>query len=314
MFKTFKSFLPAGFKTFLRIVKTTKNWLEVTAVKLGLTSKCRAVFRNGYTFELHKGKWTEFMSRVNLFREMPEAKIVDEKAIQFSFRGRTLMFYNGQWGVQIVTEAFKIEPYKRFVEECDIRGRVVVDIGANIGDTPVYFALYGAKKVYAFEPFPGWYALAKKNISENGFDSTCEIFLAGVGGAPGSFTDDSTFKNLFHTEDEESQKRLFKDFDRREKIPIVTLENIVSKYNIKNAFAKIDCEGFEYDIVLNAPDDVLRCFDYILIEYHYGFKDLKDKLIGAGFTVWHSEPEHTFERPTKDGRERYVGYLTARQS
>lgn len=33
-------------------------------------------------------------------------------------------------------------------------GKTVVDIGANIADTPIYFATHGAKKVICLEPFP----------------------------------------------------------------------------------------------------------------------------------------------------------------
>ena len=37
---------------------------------------------------------------------------------------------------------------------CDVNGRYVVDVGANIGASAIYFATKGAKKVLAFEPFP----------------------------------------------------------------------------------------------------------------------------------------------------------------
>jgi len=32
--------------------------------------------------------------------------------------------------------------------------KIVLDIGANIGDSSIYFATLGAKKVMAVEPFP----------------------------------------------------------------------------------------------------------------------------------------------------------------
>jgi hypothetical protein len=37
---------------------------------------------------------------------------------------------------------------------CDVNGRYVVDVGANVGASAIYFATRGAKKVLAFEPFP----------------------------------------------------------------------------------------------------------------------------------------------------------------
>jgi len=35
-----------------------------------------------------------------------------------------------------------------------LRGRDVIDVGANAGDTALYFVLHGARKVIAVEPLP----------------------------------------------------------------------------------------------------------------------------------------------------------------
>ena len=41
----------------------------------------------------------------------------------------------------------------------------------------------------------------------------------------------------------------------------------------------MDCEGCEYDdIILHAPSEVLNRLNHIQIEYHYGYRNLKDKL------------------------------------
>ena len=37
-----------------------------------------------------------------------------------------------------------------------LRGREVVDVGAGIGDSALYFILHGARKVIAVEPCPTW--------------------------------------------------------------------------------------------------------------------------------------------------------------
>ncbi len=34
----------------------------------------------------------------------------------------------------------------------DVSGKVVIDVGASIGDSAIYFALKGARKVIAIEP------------------------------------------------------------------------------------------------------------------------------------------------------------------
>lgn len=44
-----------------------------------------------------------------------------------------------------------------------VEGKTFVDIGANIGDSSIYFASRGAEKVISIEPFPKNYELAKKH-------------------------------------------------------------------------------------------------------------------------------------------------------
>jgi predicted RNA methylase len=39
-------------------------------------------------------------------------------------------------------------------EYLPVAGKTVIDIGANIADSSIYFAVRGAKKVIALEPFP----------------------------------------------------------------------------------------------------------------------------------------------------------------
>jgi FkbM family methyltransferase len=57
--------------------------------------------------------------------------------------------------------------YGDWYEDLNVRGRVVVDVGAYIGDSAIYFALRGARKVVAVEPHPGAYeVLLEKHKAE----------------------------------------------------------------------------------------------------------------------------------------------------
>ena len=49
----------------------------------------------------------------------------------------------------------------------EIKGNIVIDLGAHIGVFSVYAALYGAEKVYAYEPLKENYDLLVKNIAVN---------------------------------------------------------------------------------------------------------------------------------------------------
>ena len=57
------------------------------------------------------------------------------------------------------------------MKEKNKNGKPIIfwDVGANIGDSSIYFALKGAKKVIALEPLPANYEMAVKNIELNNF-------------------------------------------------------------------------------------------------------------------------------------------------
>ncbi|MEM3672950.1 MAG: FkbM family methyltransferase [Candidatus Bathyarchaeia archaeon] len=57
----------------------------------------------------------------------------------------------------------------------NVKGKVVADVGASYGDTTIYFALKGARKVYAYEPIPWVVKLLKKNIKYNHLTEIVEI-------------------------------------------------------------------------------------------------------------------------------------------
>ena len=63
----------------------------------------------------------------------------------------------------------------------------------------------------------------------------------------------------------------------------------LTKLNIscehENAVMKMDIEGGEYDVILNALKDRLRQFEEIILEFHEGDKMLVEKLKASGFKV-----------------------------
>lgn len=73
---------------------------------------------------------------------------------------------------------------------------------------------------------------------------------------------------------------------------------------------KMDCEGCEYDAILSADRNVLRRFSHILIEYHYGYQNLKEKFRLAGFDISISRPIYS---KTEDSRKMYRGTIFAKR-
>lgn len=171
-------------------------------------------------------------------------------------------------------EHFLEQPYRI----AEVKGRDVVDVGAFSGDSSIYFAWRGARRVFAFEPVPASYKMANMNIRLNGIDNV-QVFNEAIGAVegnlsmpvdtPGSSSFSSSEKSNIHSE--------------AVRIPIRTLDSIVRDFELEGAVLKMDCEGCEYEVIPNANDDTLRCFTQIILEYHRGAQGLLERLTDSGF-------------------------------
>jgi len=143
-----------------------------------------------------------------------------------------------------------------------VNGRIVVDVGAFIGDSAIYFVLKGAKRVISIEPHPEAYKELLENIRLNSLTNIIIPVNAGLASKPGSICIKGT--DLMHTYS--TYHRPGGNCDSH--IPAITLRVLIDKYAVKDdAILKIDCEGCEYDVILNDYEHV-RVFKELLIEYH----------------------------------------------
>ena len=168
----------------------------------------------------------------------------------------------------------------------NIDNETVVDIGANIGDSPIYFTLNNAKRVISLEPYPYSYNLALKNIETNNYQDRIILLNAGYG-------EDSILK--VNPNFENTTGSDLKSFDEGINIKVFSLKTLLNKFNIDKAVLKMDCEGCEYNL-LKEDNNTLRKFSRIQIEYHYGYYKLLRKLEEAGFTVTYTEPKTTYNK------------------
>jgi tRNA/tmRNA/rRNA uracil-C5-methylase (TrmA/RlmC/RlmD family) len=89
---------------------------------------------------------------------------VETPSTPITYKGRRLRLYDSfEFLYDIVFENFAGGAY----DDLDVRDRVVVDVGAGVGDTAILFSLMGAKKVIALEPFPSLYEKALVNVKIN---------------------------------------------------------------------------------------------------------------------------------------------------
>lgn len=163
-------------------------------------------------------------------------------------------------------------------QKLPVKDKIVVDVGANIGDSLIYFASQGAGHVIGLEPFPKSYTLALENIAINNLDKKITLYLAGCSSEKKYTIIDPEYKSDIGSH--------MKNFDTGISVPVYTLRDILIENKISGqAVLKMDCEGCEYDAILSATCEDLLKFSYIQIEYHYGYKNLKRKLESCGFNV-----------------------------
>lgn len=272
--------------------------------------------RNGKKIEINENEdyfsfWESKEGQQELLKRWDAnhlVKIIDAKQIiEFKFNNKLLRFYydsqkqlgNTLW---MIKEQFIEKQYDRLY----VKDKVVIDIGANIGDTAVYFALKGAKHIYAFEPYPYSYEIAIKNIKLNNLKDKITLLNEGCSNIKEIIKVEANYKNIGSTD--------LKTFSKGNKINITTLSDIIKRFNINySAILKIDCEGCEYGVLLDTKNSDLRRFKQIQIEYHYGYLNLKKKLEAAGFIVISTLPKYSANLEAEN-KEMFVGWIYAERN
>jgi len=141
---------------------------------------------------------------------------------------------------------------------------VVIDIGANIGVFAIYAAITAKNtSIYAFEPMEHTYNIMKHNILINRLEDRIHPFNIGVADHAGERRLYLGEGSPYHT--------LFSDDANGNSVAIdcTTLRDIFEQEGIEKCdLLKLDCEGAEFEILYNTPDDYLHRTKCIRLEYH----------------------------------------------
>lgn len=166
-------------------------------------------------------------------------------------------------------------------------GWTIIDIGAGLGDFAISVAYeHPHCRVYAYEPFPESYALLEENTRLNSV-SNIKAFPTAVGAQSGEMVLFATGAAVQHTTTNASSPAQATSMH----VQGLGLDDVFEANSIAACdFLKIDCEGGEFDILLNASETTLRRIKNICLEYHDGFTrfshiDLSDYLQQKGFQV-----------------------------
>lgn len=226
---------------------------------------------------------------------------IDQNVLSFSYEGQCLYFYVGSGG-----DIFA--PFNGEYDFLKVEGHDVIDIGANLGGSSIYFAIKGANKVISLEPYPYTFNLAKKNIEINKLNNKIELLNAGYGEDRKIIIDTSFIPNNTSPLKEVALGSEFPPSNGTE-TELLSLNTIISRFNLKSVVLKMDCEGCEYDLLIE-DNDILKKFMVVQIEYHYGYGKLVEKLKSCGFEVKYTEPERSFNYQA--GQEMLIGYIYAK--
>lgn len=253
-----------------------ENWYDAMLIRGGVRRDRKLRFRPKSIDNTISGGMVHALAKFDYTK-------VNGRNIILNYKNRPLVFhYTSDYQLTNTITGIKEQFVEDQYRDVNVRDNVVLDIGASIGDSAMYFALNGAKQVIALEPYPYTYRVAKENIRLNGLEKKVMIINQACRAKPGTLLIDKNFQN--------NDRNSLKYFRNGKRIPVTTLNSLVNKYHLEGAVLKIDCEGYEYEIIQNASTKLLRKFKTIVMEYHYGFRTLEDKLIDSGFSVRHTVP------------------------
>ena len=145
----------------------------------------------------------------------------------------------------------KLRPYIR-------ENAVILDIGANIGNHSIYWAVKSdAKKIYSFEPVKETFKILKKNVEINELRNKIKIFNIGLSdqkiGGSISFFDSSNIGGTNIKQDPNGSLLLDK------------LDNIKIEEDTVD-FVKIDVEGHELQVLQGGRETLLKYKPAIFVE------------------------------------------------
>ncbi len=173
--------------------------------------------------------------------------------------------------LSIVHEVF-IEQQWHFL---NAHNKVVIDVGTYIGDSAIYFALRGARKVVCYEPHPVLYRYLIENVKLNKFEDRIQAFNYAIASREG-FVEIEVPEGILLAD---SRVVLTPHRDARHCLRVKAV-----KFPLEDDVLKMDCEGCEYDVLLNIDPRKLP-FSEIGLEYHGSSKLLIKHFKRGGYRV-----------------------------
>lgn len=249
---------------------------------------------------LFLSRWLYYVSSIFtiLFGMSPRLKIIatflgmnrDPFVIRLNsgliFKVRTAM------DIWVIKETCLDRDYEQYGTDLQ-SGWQIVDIGGGLGDFTLHAARVSNSVIHAYEPFPESRELLNENLKHNKINNVVvyhDAVGAGIGELHLTTTTGVAVRHSTAQDDDSADLTV-------NSIPLSTVINRLDNAHID--FLKMDCEGAEYDILLNADDATLGAISHICMEYHddltpHTHQELVSFLSEKGFDVsTYRNPAHT---------------------
>lgn len=141
--------------------------------------------------------------------------------------------------------------------------RTVVDIGGNMGSFTVFAAMnYPDAQIYTFEPEARNFGLLNQNISLNSLEKRVHTYQCAVASSSGprALAIDHSPLNTLISANREAPTAT---------VDCVSLQSIFEDHKLDTVdLLKMNCEGAEYEIFENCPNELFSRMLNIRLEYH----------------------------------------------
>lgn len=170
----------------------------------------------------------------------------------------------------------------------DYHGNFVIDVGGYIGETALFFAQRGARRVFCVEPAPDNLRLLEQNISQSSFKDKIVVIRAAILDKDGivEFYMDNQNYHSYHVANSHEFMKTYTREPSKYNVQAMSFQSLLEYTGLEEVdVVKLDCEGSEYDILLGTPDSVLKRVRKYIIEYHNGPDILVKRLDDLGYKV-----------------------------
>lgn len=165
----------------------------------------------------------------------------------------------------------------------DKNEETIIDVGGHIGLFSIYALRWNPKKIIAFEPIKENFNLFNENIALNKIKNIKCYNMAVY--------DSSEEIEIYLSQDFAAHSLVKKNGSSR-KIKSISLKKIFDEQEItKCDILKLDCEGSEYKIFDELPNEYFKKIEKISMEFHIinneneAIKKLKKRFIENNFSI-----------------------------